>query len=281
MWFLRSPSPYMSLGGFMLIETLIALALLAAISLTSLSALGLANRVWSSVDQREQSLESLRLTQELISGWLRQASPVPLQLNDQLIPPLTGDQASIELIAPLSAYAGHPGLFLIRLEGLPAQSVDPEQAGRLIAHFWLLHPEVMHAPGPGLTGKDGFDDQGPEWIRSADGDAVPTMPALQGKQRLLTGLDDFQLRYFGINKQSLEPAWHDQWMERMDMPQAVEFRLLTRGLPETSVLIRLTQDLSLSRPLSQSRDASLLRHGNLSDDAKLSGEGLAKGALAR
>lgn len=266
----------MRVGGFTLIETLIALALLAAISFTSLSALGLANRVWSSVDQHGQSLESLRLTQELVSGWLRQTRPEPVQRGDQLIPPLTGDQSRIELITPLSAHAGHPGLYLVRLEKVQADPAEDEQTDRLIVHYWLLHPEVVLAGRPDSAWQGLSDSQDPGWIRAVDEVA---MPAVQGKQRLLTGVEDFKIRYFGIHEQRLEPAWHDQWMGRMDMPQAVEFRVLARDLPETSGLIRLSDDLSLASDLSLSRDGRLLRDVSLSRYGSL--DGSSEGTSAR
>jgi general secretion pathway protein J len=241
--------------GFTLIELIIALALIALITLLLFSGLRLGTRAWDGVDAVSERHADLRSARTFLDQALRQARDLSLRLEDQDRQVFTGNADSLEFVAPLSEHVGIPGLYVLRLgvEGGGERS-------RLVLTRWLLHPDV-------LLGKAGT----PEW-RPLD----PASPGISGAPAadkdlaagafgqtvLLEGVGEFGLTYFGVPGVTVglddqaaqapkvqgqpdasglneEPqgAWYSEWVAQLHPPELVRVHLtsLRQGWPDSVI----------------------------------------------
>ena len=185
--------------GFTLIELIIALALIALITLLLFSACawgpgpGTGWMPWRSVTP------SCAVPAPSRSGPAAVAD-LTLRLEDQDHQVFAGNGESLEFAAPLSEYVGVPGLYILRL-GLDGRGKNR----RLVLTRWLLHPDVlqgeggtgMEAPGPGIARISGAPAEDKDLAAGAFGQTV-----------LLEGVEDFELAYFGVAEEidGLTPA---------------------------------------------------------------------------
>jgi general secretion pathway protein J len=206
--------------GFTLVELLIALVLIAIITVLMFSGLRLGSRAWEGVETVSDRAADVRIVQNFMQRTLRQTREVSLVVDAVERPVFAGDAQSLELVAPLSEQVGIPGLYLLRF-GLEAAGEYP----RLVMVRWLLHPEV-------LEGGDGY----PAWEPLADasapfGDDSPfdsdLAGGVYGRTVLLPEVAELELAYFGIAEGEQAPKWLEEWVEQRELPLKVRFRATT------------------------------------------------------
>lgn len=211
-------------------ELLIALVLIAIITVLMFSGLRLGSRAWEGVEAAGDRVSDLRVARNFIERTLRQTQPRSLVVDGVELPVFAGDAERVELVAPLSEHVGIPGLYVIRL-GLEDAGTHP----RLVLARWLLHPETLEGGNdwpawePLMEASKVFDDASPLDRDVASG--------AYGRTVLLPEVQDFSLAYFGIAEGEQDPGWLDDWVEQPRLPLKVRLVLTTprQGWPATVI----------------------------------------------
>jgi general secretion pathway protein J len=245
--------------GFTLIELIIALALIALITLLLFSGLRLGARAWDGVDALAERHAELRSARTFLDQALRQSRDLTLSLEDQDHQVFAGNGESLEFAAPLSEYVGVPGLYILRL-GLDGRGKNR----RLVLTRWLLHPDVLLGEG-GTPEWRPLDPASPG-IFGAPAEDKDLATGAFGQTVLLDGVEDFELAYYGIAEEidGLTPAagaqpgqaevpqdpdgvpgldnepegrWYDEWVGQPHPPELVRLRLTStrQGWPDSLI----------------------------------------------
>lgn len=259
----RCPRPPTRPGapGFTLVELLIALAMVALITLLLFSGLRLGSRSWEAVDASAERTGAVRLATEFLGRTLSQMRPVALVFDGETVPVFAGDQERLELAAPLSEHVGVPGLYILRL-GLEGTGERQD----LVLTRWLVHPEI-------LEGKDdipaweplGEDSQMSLSGLRADADAAG---GAFGRTLLLEDVQEIRIAYYGTPAGELGTApgapsgsrpsglgggrtgapglgdgndaeWYDEWMEQPALPLLIRIRIATPGRSWPDLIVAL------------------------------------------
>ncbi len=224
------------MGGFTLVELLIAFVLVALISLLLFSGLRLGMRSWEGVEAAAEYNTGLRLARDFLARVLSQARPISLTLDAQPYLVFAGDSQNLEFVAPLSGQVGIPGLYILRLHLEDAG----KEGGRLVLVRWLLHPDVLAGTGEVPVWQP-LKDQGAVVAGGEDQDAAA---GAFGTSVLLETVEEFKISYFGPPADPVtalstetEGEWHADWLERAEPPLAVRILLTTpqRRWPELIV----------------------------------------------
>lgn len=232
-------------GGFTLVELLIALVLIAVITVLLFGALRLGTRTWEGVDRVTERVADMRSTLNLIESLLRQSREATATVEVVPVRVFAGKADALEWVAPLSEQVGTPGLYLLRLT-LEGGGEYP----RLVLTRWLLHPDV-------LAGGEGF----PAWepLKEGEGAAAEVgdldqdaASGVYGRTLLLPAVERFELSYFGTPSDLgtaaaadepltlPQPAaglpggddqgtgeWVEEWLEQPMSPERVRIVLAT------------------------------------------------------
>jgi len=228
-------------SGFTLIELVIALALVALITVLLFSGLRLGSRAWDGVDTVAERNAELRSARGFLDRTLSQARDLVLRIDFENHQVFTGGADSLEFVAPLSEHVGIPGLYVLRLglEGTGAKT-------RLVLTRWLLHPDVLAGT-----------DQAPEWkpldptspgISSGPAEEPDMSSGAYGQTVLLEGVGRFELAYFGVAEETglggttatqgaqsgqttgtdEKDKWYDEWVNQAHPPKLIRVRLTSR-----------------------------------------------------
>lgn len=113
--------------GFTLVELLIALVLIAIITVLMFSGLRLGSRAWEGVETVSERVADLRVAHNFFDRTLRQTQQHSLVFDGTMVPVFAGDAESLELVAPLSEHVGIPtcsdsGATSSRLSASPANT---------------------------------------------------------------------------------------------------------------------------------------------------------------
>ncbi len=246
-------------NGFTLIELIIALALVALITVLLFSGLRLGSRAWDGVDTVAERNAELRSARGFLDRTLSQARDLVLRYDAQDHQVFAGDATSLEFVAPLSEHVGIPGLYVLRL-GLEGDGKDL----KLVLTRWLLHPDVLNG-----------DAEAPEWQPldpgspgiSGDPEEEPDMSVgAFGQTALLEGVATFELAYFGVAEEAglnasasgqsvrstggvqaggkgteEEGQWYEEWTNQTHPPKLIRVRLTSRRQDWPDSIVRLPQ----------------------------------------
>ncbi|WP_346014582.1 prepilin-type N-terminal cleavage/methylation domain-containing protein [Thiocystis violacea] len=226
------PTTVVRARGFTLIELVIALAIISLISLLLFSGLRLGSRSWESVEKVSGQISDLRLIDGFLMRTLRQARAATAVFDGAPTPIFAGNEARLELAAPLSGHVGISGLYVLRLE------LEERPSGKaLVLTRWYLHPEI-------LEGGDDF----PPWepIKEEGIDSLSDYPSNMdaaggafGRTLLLEDVSLFEIAYYGQPDGETEPDWHDEWLEQSRLPTLIQLRLATETQSWPDLIIAL------------------------------------------
>ncbi len=173
-------------AGFTLVELLVAMTLLAFLSITLFGGLRFGARSWEAVVDSSAERDHIASTQTFLRdrlGQLTRPGPAgPRRLDDE--GRLDGGPERLEFIAPWLSALSLGGLY----------------------RFTLWHEDTG-------DGRLMLSWQPAE----ADPDALEELGDLAGERILLDGVAEFSLSYYGAPDEDAEPEWLDQW-ENPDAP---------------------------------------------------------------
>lgn len=166
-------------GGFTLLELLIAITLLGLLMAGLMGGLRLGARAWdTSAERLDESARQLAVHTFLTT---RLSGAVPVYTTD--------DEGR-----DLLMFRGEP-------DRLTFATTLPDQLGAGIYTVTL-----------GLAGDDASDRMVVSWQPLRLGEDGRPLPASGGGRRvLLEGADSLSFGYFGARDAEIEPAWHDSW----------------------------------------------------------------------
>ena len=183
------------MGGFTLIELIVALVLLALMSSVMFGSLSMAARSWDGGEAKAGEVSAMRLAQ----GFLREqlSAEIPLRVKKAAELPLMfgGDRNEIRYAAALPPRVIEGGVFYFRLA--IAKSGDKSQL--------VLERTI---PDPAAT-------RDPEFV-----DAERSV--------LAEGIAELNVSYFGRDANASDvdaPTWRDRWDDRQKLPLLVRIEV--------------------------------------------------------
>ncbi len=202
-------------GGFTLLELLIAITLLAMLSIMLLGGMRLGGRVWErSVKEIDQTDET-RIARDFIRTALSSAYPL-LDKSDPTHPAVSfiGQATSLRFLAPMPQTLG--------LAGFAQMSLYVEEVGDTRRLILALRPELA------------FED------------AKSPAPSV-----LLSKIQSAELSYFGAEEVGKTPVWQDHWKSAIALPKLIRLRVIfaegdTRPWPDLVVAPRIQVDADCS-----------------------------------
>ncbi|HUS55149.1 MAG TPA: prepilin-type N-terminal cleavage/methylation domain-containing protein [Thermohalobaculum sp.] len=185
--------------GFTLVELLVAMTLLAFLSIMLFGGLRFGARSWDAVVTSSSDRDEVAATQAFLRDRLNQMT-LPggrRSLRAKTESHITGEAQQMEVIAPWLSALSLGGLY----------------------RFTLWHEET-----------DGNDTDGRLMLRwqpaDADPDALEALGDLAGQRVLLDGVSAFSLSYYGAADAQSEPEWRDQWDDQDLPPRLVRVELV-------------------------------------------------------
>lgn len=178
--------------GFTLVELLVALTLMALLSVLLFGGLRFGVRAWEAGGERIEQASRVETIQNMLRQQVSQARRLPQAADTGSVAPFVGEAESLVFIAPLPAHRGIGGLNLFRL-------TLRGDAGRSdLALAWHSYrPEL-------LTGD----------LAEPDEEAT-----------LLEDVIGIELAYYGAAGQEQPIQWWDTWDGAGGMPQLVRLRV--------------------------------------------------------
>ena len=201
-------------AGFTLIEVLIAMTMLSLMVVLLFSSLTIGAKSWEQGEKKIADVNEIAVVQQFFNHHLAHATP---QWNDfdpekDRVFSFQGKKQSLQFVAAFPASAERAGLQLFNLE---LKKKDKQ-------HFI----NVTLTPFFPLT-------EGNEWF--------------QDDVELVKNVQRFELSYFGLNDETGELVWQNEWLNKEQQPRLVKILLELddgRYLPE--MIVALNVDSSYS-----------------------------------
>lgn len=194
--------------GFTLLELLIAITLLAMLSIMLLGGMRLGGRVWERSAKTIDQTDETRIARDFVRTALSGAYPL-LDKSDPMHPviSLVGEDKSLSFLAPMPQALG--------AAGLARMSLYVEDAGDTRRLILALRPELAFA------------------------DAQSPAPSV-----LLGKVKNAEFSYFGAEEAGKPPVWQDHWKSAITLPKLIRLRVAfaegdTRPWPDLIVAPRI------------------------------------------
>ena len=181
-------------AGFTLVELLVAMTLLAFLSVSLFGGLRFGARSWEAVVDSSAERDDIASTQTFLRDRLAQLMlPTPGRLGDfNEDENFNGGPEQVEFFAPWLSALSLGGLY----------------------RFKLWHEDI----GNGRLML--------RWRPAeADPDELEELGDLAGQRVLLDGIAEFSLSYYGAADEDAEPEWLDQWENPDALPRLVRVQL--------------------------------------------------------
>ena len=201
-------------GGFTLLETVVALTLLATMLGLLFAGLRTGVRAWDAGTDRGDRADQLLLTYSFVRKELSAA--FPWRFKDPLAVRLAfvGERERVRFVSMRPADLGGGGLAFVSFEKEAAKGA--ERAGRLVMR------------------------RSPAIAEAKDFESVEAAEAFT----LADGVTELRFEYYGAENEAAKPAWSDKW----DFPQRLptHVRLLMKGaqapMPEIVVALGIGEE---------------------------------------
>ena len=197
-------------SGFTLLELLIAMTLMGLILVMLYGGLRVGIRSWEGGEERAETVNQIRLVQELIRRQFRQS--VTTYRNDEnegRVIAFHGEPERVSLVTPMLAHLGLGGLYYVQID-----MVENNDIGKLRLRWQPFRADVAQ-------------------------DNEETEDAGMGETVLLNGVSEVQWAYFDPPESVEGPEWHDQWENVSESPLLVRLRLKLQGKPWPDLVIML------------------------------------------
>lgn len=200
--------------GFTLLETVVALTLLATMLAMLFAGLRLGIRAWDSGSGRGDRADQVLLAWSFVRKELTAA--FPWRFKDSLAVNLAfkGERDRLRFVSMRPADLGGGGLAFVSFELEPAKG--GERSGRLVMRRTFAAAE--HRDFAPLDGAEPFT--------------------------MLEGVTSAQFEYFGAENESTQPVWRDRWDFPQRLPSHVrlDVRIGEDKLPPMIVALRLGEE---------------------------------------
>lgn len=195
--------------GFTLLETVVALTLLAVMLGMLFAGLRTGVRAWDAGTERGDRSDRLLLTYSFVRKELSAA--FPWRFKDPLAVRLafTGEPGRVRFVSMRPAELGGGGLAFVAFEYEAARGAD--SAGRLVMRR-----------APALADAKDF-----ETVEAAE--AFP----------LAEGVTDLRFEYYGAENDTAKPAWSDKWEFPQRLPTHVRVLMKAGGLVLPEIVVAL------------------------------------------
>jgi len=197
--------------GFTLLETLVALTLLALMLAVLTGSIRFAGQSRDAAAARLDSMENMRIASDFLRQTITQAHPKRWFKVVGRPFVFRGEQNELAMAAPLTARVGVGGLFLLKF-----YLVDGEKgAGKKL---------VMAREFPEPNAQEMPDFSSAETVVLAE------------------HLSELEFGYLGRDDEATDPTWRDDWKEGGRMPEAVRIRIRTdkgAAWPEMIIPLRV------------------------------------------
>lgn len=201
-------------GGFTLLETVIAITLLAMMLGLLFAGLRTGVRAWDAGTDRGDRADQLLLTYSFVRKELSAA--FPWRFKDPLAVRLafSGERERVRFVSMRPAELGGGGLAFVSFEKASAKGA--ERAGRLVMRR-----------SPALSDAKDFE-------------AVESTEPFT----LAEGVTDLRFEYFGAENDTAKPAWSDSWDFPLRMPTHVRLVMKSgeTALPEVVVALGIGEE---------------------------------------
>jgi general secretion pathway protein J len=203
-----------SVGGFTLVELLVAMALVGLISVLLFSGMRFGTRVWDRSNAHLDGADDVRIAQQLLQHALGEAYPF-FRTTDPTHPQIMfdGSESRIVLLAPPPASLGAGGLAQYEF------SISNRDGKFQLA--MMVQPELARADSPPTT----------------------------AREILLSGMKSLSFSFFGATQRDGPSSWRDQWSGEKSLPKLVRidggfFDSDARIWPELVIATRIDMDVS-------------------------------------
>lgn len=204
--------------GFSLIELMIGLALLGVLMVLVYSALRIGIRAWDTGDARVAEASHQRIVQSFLRRELSQVFPVRWRGIAESKIAFEGTKSDLKFVTTLNLGAGS------------------RDGGLQWAHLYLASDEENGERKQSLFLKrESFDLMAKDWEGLAD--AKPT--------RLVRGITEIALSYYGAENDGIDPKWSDDWNFAQRIPQLIKITMKTdhgRDVPDLVVALRVGEE---------------------------------------
>ena len=200
--------------GFTLLELLVGTVLFGFILIMLYSSLFSTGHHWrvSAIHARQN--DDKRLILSLIRRLIKQTSPMIQRDSEGSRLLFQGDDSSLIFVTHLPAHHAGSGIYFLKFE------VQDDEL--LLKYTALTRDKAMFE-------EDIFVEA--ETIN------------------LLTHIEGINLYYFGQDAADTEPTWHDEWNNKVQLPELVRFQVITDpGNPWPELLIALRSQAVLGQP---------------------------------
>lgn len=178
--------------GFTLVELLVAVSLVALLSVLLFGGLRLGLRTADAVDGRVDHTAQIALAYDFMQNELTDARPLPVALDSTPSPiDFTGEPNAVSFVAVPPADVALGGFQLLRV------AMEGEGQRRRLVVSWHQVPRGPAASEPSML-----------------------QPSV-----LLDGVRSVDFAYFGVADPNRPPAWMDHWTDRQALPQLVRLRI--------------------------------------------------------
>ena len=180
--------------GFTLLETIVALTLLALMLAVLSGSIRFAGQSRDAAAAKIDSIDNMRIAQDFLRQTLAQAHPKRwLKVVGRPFV-FRGERDELSMAAPLTARVGVGGLFLLKLS-----LVDAEKG-----------------KGKNLVMARAFPEP--------DAQEMPDFSSAETTV-LAENLAELEFAYLGRDDPASDPTWRDDWKEGATMPEAVRVRI--------------------------------------------------------
>lgn len=198
------------IGGFTLVELLIAISLLALMSSVLFGSLNLAGRSWDAGEAKAESTANMRLASDYLRTQL--SSQHPQRMRKRLEFPLlfAGEREEIRYAAPLPGRVGLGGIWYYRVVLAPVTNKD-----RQALVLERMIPDLESTATPSFAGAE--------------------------SSVLADDVKSLKFSYFGVDADAspeMRPTWRDRWDNPQQLPQLIRMEVVPRkGEPWPAVVV--------------------------------------------